>query len=254
MSKLSERIRKASRSDAAPIGFGAAANQKPAPPILLLARQGTDQAGRASEAARRGADLLVFEGDVTRLKGKSKELSQVIAGLRLPAVDAMALANLKELGIDFAVFDAAASTADVLLDDNFGFVLALGNEVSDVSLRVMESLSLDALLVPPLDGHLTVQRQIELKRLSLLSRTPLLLELGPSAPTTQLSALREAGVVGLIVDGGRGQRLEELRQAIDRLPPPKRGRRGEERAEAIVPSISAAVSAEEEEEEGEDYP
>jgi hypothetical protein len=251
MSKLAERIRKATRPEAAPIGFGAAAGRKSAPPLLLLAREGTDRAGKAGEAARQGADLLVFQGDISRLKAKSKELSEVVAGVRLPAMDDTTVANLKELGIDFAVFDAQASAADALLDNDFGFVLALENEVSDVTLRVIDSLGMDALLAPPLNGPLTVQHQMNLKRLSILSRTPLLLEIEPSLSGAQLRALHEAGVVGVIVDGSQGQRLAELRQAIDRLPTSRRSRRGEERAEAIVPPVSAGVTDEVEEE---DYP
>ena len=249
MSKLSERIRKVTRAEAAPIGF-AAASRKPTPTMLLLARYPAERADKAKEAIDHGADVLLLEGNVSQLKRRPQELAQASVGLHLAALDAKAVAELKDASLDFAVFDAQASAAEVLLDEQLGFVLALGQDPTDMALRVMESLPLDALLVPPLQGPFTIQRQLDLKRLFLLTRTPLLMEVGADAAAAHLRCLRDAGVVGVIVDGGDGRRLAQVRQAIDGLP--SRGRRREERAEAILPAAPITAAAEEEEEE--EYP
>lgn len=248
MSKLAERIRKATRTEASPIGFAAAASRKPFPTMLLLARLPAAQADKAAQAVRQGADVLLFEGDAS-LKGKLVDVAEVPVGVRAAALSSEALASLKEAGADFAVFEAEATAAEALLDEQLGFVLALGPDASDTALRLLKDLPLDALVIPPLEGPLTVQRQLDLKRLALLSQLPLLLEVPPQATAAQLRSLRDAGVIGVIVDGAdEASRLAQLRQAIDGLPPRRRGR--EERAEAVLPAAAyMAAGAEEEEEE-----
>lgn len=254
MSKLADRIRKATRTEASPIGFGAVASRKPSPTMLLLARFPAEQADKAAQAIQGGADVLLFEGDISALRGKLEDVAEVPVGVRAPATSGETLAGLRESGVDFVVFQAEATAAEALLDEQFGFVLALGLDASDTALRILKDLPLDALVIPPIEGPLTVQRQLDLKRLTLLSQMPLLVEVPTQTTAAQLRSLREAGVIGIIVDGAsEGSRLAELRQAIDRLPPRGRGR--EERAEAVLPAAAyLAAGGEEEEEEEEEYP
>ncbi len=155
------------------------------------------------------------------------------------------IAGIKEVGLDFVVFDSAASAAEALLDEQLGYVLALPQDITDTDLRLLESLPLDALLVPPQE-FLTVQGSLALRRFSVLSRMPLLMAIQPSVSAGQLRSLCEAGVVGLVIDGSAGRAVADLRRTIDSLPPP--GRRREERAEAILPTAAIAAAAAEEEE------
>ena len=242
-------IRKAARTQALPMGFGTNASHRSTPTMLLLARVGSDHLNKAASLLGHGADLLIVETtDLSRLKGRLKEVGESPVGMHMAAVDGAAAAKLREVGADFAVFDAGVSEADVLLEEQLGFVLAISQEISDVALRVLESLPLDALVVPPLDGPLTLQRHLELKRLSILSRTPLLVDVEPRISAAHLRVLRDAGVGGVIVDGAdAGGDLSDLRQVIDGLPP--RGRRREERMEARLPAAIPAAAEEAEEEE-----
>jgi hypothetical protein len=249
MSKLSQRIRKATRSETPPVGFGLNARRQSTPTMLLLASLRTDQTDKAREALGRGADVLLFEGDAKALPGKLKDLGDVSVGLRLSGLQAATVTELREAGLDFAIFDAEAA-ADALLDEQFGYVLALPQDPTDTDLRIVESLPLDALLVPPPQGSLTVQGQLAVRRFFVLSRTPLLVEVQPDLSEGELNCLRDAGVAGVILDGRSDQALANLRRTIDGLPPP--GRRREERAEAILPTATVTIAHAEEEEEG--YP
>jgi hypothetical protein len=178
--------------------------------------------------------------------------------VRVPAAASETTAALKQAGIDFLAFEAEAASADVLLDSEMGYVLALADDPSDSLLRAMADFPLDALWLAEWQGPLTVRSQLELRRIYLLARTPLLVPVRADADAGDLECLRDAGVVGVAVDGrelGVWDRLPALRQAIDDLPPP-RVRRREERPDAVLPvsALAPSVAEEEEEEEGEDFP
>lgn len=251
MSKLADRIRKATRAEPMPIGFGAQAERKPAPTLLCLVRLAGGQAKEATQAVAQGADAVILDGaDLSHLSGLAKQLGEATIGLRCTKADRSTTVRAREAGADFVVIDGD-SAAESVLEEKLGYVFVVPHEISDIVLRVMETLSLDALLVPPPDGTFTLRRLVELRRLSLLTLAPLLMEVPPDAAASHLQALREAGVVGVILDGRHLGKLASLRATIESLPP--RGRRREERREAILPAATlAAVSTDEEDDE--DYP
>jgi hypothetical protein len=164
------------------------------------------------------------------------------------------VAALKEAGADFLVFDAEATSAEALLEPEMGYVLALSGEPTDSFLRALDAFPLDGLWVHDWRGPLTVHRQIELRRLHLLSRTPLSVPVRPDIGPAELECLRDAGVVAVAVNGteaGTWQQLGDLRQAINGLPP--RARRREERPEVVLP-IGRELAPQVEEEEEEEVP
>jgi len=180
------------------MGFGAIA-RKLSPTMLLLARLPASEAKRLSQAAQQGLDAVLFDaGSFSDLKDEPKNAGELPVGAMLSSVrgdDAKAFA---EAGIDFLAFDSGSTPADLLLDEKLGFVLALNGEPSDSELRVLEGLPLDALLAPPLSTTLTVSTQLGLRRLAFFSQRPLLLEVPPDIPSSQLQSLREAGVIGVL--------------------------------------------------------
>lgn len=248
MSKLADAIRRASRRESPPLGFGAAAGTRPSPTLLCLVRLPPAQAGKAAEAAARGATAVILEeADPARL-GEGRAPEGVTWGARPARAERSSVAALRQAGADFVVLDGQAA-AEAILEEGIGFVLALSGRPSDGELRALEGLPLDALLVPPLEGAYTLERLLELRRLSLLSRTPLIIPAAADAPASHLQALREAGVCGLVIEAGALDRLPDLRQRIESLPP--RGRRREERLEAVLPTRAAAPAPVEDEEEEE---
>ncbi len=247
MSKLSDLIRKASRVETAPMGFGAPAARQPAPSMLCLARLSAGDAHRAAEAAGKGADAVICEGiDPGKLKEQVQKAGSAALGARPAKADRAAVAALRQAGADFVVLEAHSAPAESLLDEGVGLVLVTSRDTPDTTLRLLADLSLDALLVPPPEDPLTVARALELRRLSVLARLPLLTDVPSDVDSSRLQALRDAGVAGVIIDGRALDRLPTLRRTVDALPP--RGRRREERHEVTLP-VQALVSAAEEEEE-----
>jgi len=261
MSKLADKIRKITRVEPAPLGFGVSA-ARPRPPSLLLMVHGAASAMRPpADLARCGLDALLVALDPDKQGGEAarwaKACGDIACGLQVPTVATETVAALKQAGIDFLAFEAERASADALLDTEMGYVLALTGEPSDALLRAMADYSLDALWLADWNGPFTVRVQLELRRIYLLARVPLLVPVHPEVGAGDLECLRDAGVVGVAVDGresGAWDRLPALRQAIDGLPP--RARRREERLEATLPlrELATPLGEEEEEEEGEEFP
>lgn len=255
MSKLAERLRKALRVDAPAMGFGAA-SRAANPSLLLIAILPSASPETAREAASRGADACLVTGskpEDQQVKQVIEALGDVPCGLHVGRVDAEMAAHLGELGVDYSVFDPDDGLATALLESRLGHVLSLENDLSDIHLRVLEALPLDAVLLRPRKGPLTVRQQMDLQRISSLSRKPLILPVPPQVTSAELQVLREAAVVGVAVEAdskGSLDALAALRKLIDELPP--RQRRREERGEAILPRVGEVPSASHEEEEGEE--
>ncbi len=166
-------------------------------------------------------------------------------GVRLENAERAAVAAARGAGADFVLLDERAS-AEAVLEERVGLVLSVSADMGDTELRVLAGLPLEALEVPAAREPLTLRGMMELRRLSLLSQTPLLVEVQPEIGASRLQALREAGAVGVILDGKYADGLTALREAVLSLPP--RGRRREERPEAVLPPLTAAPAGEEEEE------
>ncbi len=242
MSRLADKIKRATRVVGAPIGFGVGAERRALPTLLCLLRLDKDQAGKIGDAAAAGADAVIITGlEAARLEGVLKKLGDVPAGLRLGNAERTAVAAAREAGADFVLLDEQSS-AEVVLEERVGFVVGAGTDAGDAELRALGGLPLDALEVPAVREPITLRRLMELRRLSMLSQTPLFIEVSVEAGPSQLEVLRDAGAVGVIIDGKSAGKLAALREAVLSLPP--RGRRREERTEAVVPSLSGVFSVE----------
>lgn len=245
MSRLAEKIRRAGRVEAAPMGFGVAVERRASPTMLCLLRLNKDQVKKAGDAAAAGADAVIVTGlEADGLGDALKKLGDVTVGLRAEDAQRATVAAAREAGADFVLLDEESS-GEAVLEEKVGLVLRLGTEARDAELRALAGLPLDALEIAPIGEPFTVRRLMELRRLSFLSQTPLLVEVTPEIGPSRLEALREAGVAGVILDGKSADKLAALRQAILSLP--SRGRRREERMDAVLPSLSALPEDEEEE-------
>jgi hypothetical protein len=171
--------------------------------------------------------------DAGKLKS-GVERAGAIVGARLDKAQREDVRKLREAGADFVVLDADTAMADAALEEKIGFVLPVSLDAEDADLRLIGDLPLDALIVPGVDGRLTLRAALRLRRVAALARTPLLAEVDAGIDASSAQVLRESGVVGLIVDGASIGKLGKLRETIGALPP--RGRRREEHHEATIPA------------------
>src|SRR5574339_665062 len=110
MSKLAEAIRRTLRSEAAPMGFGAA---RAAPKATMLVG--------ALGAAAAGADIALLDGRARMPSASDLERAKAdgaaVVGLRANDVDRESLAALRKAGLDFLVFEPDSTPAAALLDE-----------------------------------------------------------------------------------------------------------------------------------------
>ena len=232
MSKLSKKIRAASRAEPAPLGFTSVAAQVRQDSLLCGVRLGDPAA--AAGAASRGADFVILE-DVAR--SKVKGLAKVDASVGVAGeFDSDALEALVKAGVDFIVLAGPGASAAPLADESIGRVMVLDSDLDDTYLRLLGDLGLDALLIAAPEAPFTVERLLAVRRLSALARTPLLANAKPDVDEKSLELLRDSGVAGIVLDDAG--KLAALKKSIAALPP--RGRRKENHTDAVIPAQAAA--------------
>jgi hypothetical protein len=232
MSKLGDRIRKASRLEPAPMGFAAAAAQAAAPSMLVVVRLGSD-AGKTADAIAKGADVVLVDADAGKLRG-AKLPDGAIVGVAAGGVGLQDAAALREAGADFLVIDGG-SRGEALLDEKLGFVMSVSADEEDTKLRLLGELSLEALLVKEVETPVSVAGMLSLRRIASFVRAPLFVEIDAKADAGLLHLLRDAGAIGVVVPASDIGKLGELREKIAGIR--VRGRKREEpHAEPLVPA------------------
>jgi len=221
------------------MGFAARAATAAPPTMICIVRLGSNEANKAEEAAKKGADAVIIDGgDAGKVKEFAKKAPDLVLGVRPQKAEREQIASLREAGADFVVLEAESASAEALLEENVGFVLLARAESDDTRLRLLGDLNLDALIPPSPDGSLTIERLLELRRVLVLGRMPLLVEVADDADASRLQALRESGVAGVIIDGSSLSKLGKLAETIAALP--ARGKKREERSEAMLPAAAMA--------------
>ena len=230
MNKLREKIRQATDMRPAALGF-AAADRKRAPSLLLL---GT---GSKSAIARVAADV---DGYLVNSSG-DRPGDSVDAARGLVVHDG----DLPPAGdFDFLLLDEQTPAA-ALLNEDFAYLMKADADMPDSLLRALHSTPVDGLLVQT-GGPLTVGTQVALLRLSGFAGKPLFVELKDAPSSTDLEVLREAGVIGLVLNADLGpQRIGSLRETIEKLPPRRKLRRDDREPVAIVGQVAQSTEDDE---------
>jgi len=229
MSRLAQLIRRTLRREPAPLGFGV--GPRTAPPPMLVVAMPIDGEG-TRRALDQGADALLFPWEAAQALGPALKEVSVPWGVRLAAARADVLPPLREAGMDFLVLGPRESEARVLLGEGLGLVAEPLPEASDLDLRLLGELPLDAFLLEAPSPPLTVAQLMALRRLTYLCRLPALAIVPPEADPAYLRSLLDVGVVAAVT---APEGVSGLRQALASLPP---GRRREERPEPIVPLLA----------------
>lgn len=253
MSKLSNLIRRISRTEPAPLGFGSGP-RKPSPTMLLVALVGERWSRSVADAAAAGADAFALTS-----KPSESDLTDAVSaaagrpcGLISPQPGPDELDHARNAGLDFLVV-APEAPASILNDESSGVLLQIKDDLTDIQLRTIEALDLDAVYLERQAGPLTIRQQMELQRFAGLARKPLLLQVRPNAEQPDLLCLRDAGAPLVALDLKDREAIEALRRlrgVIDALPQRRRPRR-EERGDVILPRAAARQTADDDDDEGE---
>ncbi len=248
MTKLADAIRRSQRIEAAPMGFGAA---RSAPKDTMVVAALAEASADLSALKDAGADVVLIDArghaltdaDASKLGATANGLA---LGLLATGVDAARAQSLHGAGFDFLAFDADTTPAAALLDEDLGYVMALPEEPEEMFLRSLESLSLDGLFLERLPAPLTVARQLDLNRISLLARKPLICQTNADVGADELRCLRGAGAAVVATTGGAAA-VKQLKETVGSLPP--RRTRREERAVVSLPRGAAPVEEDDDEDD-----
>jgi hypothetical protein len=247
MSKLSDAIRRVQRIDAAPMGFGAARATAKA---TLLVGVMTPAAG-VKAAWEKGADIVIVDARTGTLsaadvKKAAEGNSQAPLGAWQANPSRELAAELQKAGLDFLLLSADATPAETLLVEDLGFVLALPEEPEELFLRALEGLNLDGLLLNRVPSPLTVAGQLDLNKISMLGRRPLVCEVPASASKSDLECLRAAGCAMVLVSSADA--VTAVKETVVSLPAPRRPRR-EERPVVSLPRQQAPAEHDEDDDD-----
>jgi len=224
MSKLADAIKRSQRTEATPMGFGAA--RPAAKPSMLVGFLGA--AGDLEKAREAGAEIVIVDahssGGLSKLLGASPELpadafkvdtSKAQPGGIFTDPDVGGAKALKERGFDFIVFDAGSTPAAATLDEDMGYVLALASH-EESFLRSLGALQLDAIYYGDMPSPLSVAKQLEIMRAASLAGKPLLVKVAADVSNEDLQCLRGAGVVAVLV--GTSDSVAKVKETVAALP------------------------------------
>jgi len=260
MSKFIDKLNRLSRGETQPIGFRAREPASPKPKIQLVAILAQESAeSLTGHVVGADAGLLRIVKPSTGVEALPK-LSQALPDIPWGGwLQGKGLGGLKQLskaGCDFIVFPATDTPLTLIENKEAGRILEVEASLSEGLLRAVNELPIDAVLVASeqKEGYsLTWQHLMLFQRFAGLLTKPLLVSIPAKVTGSELQALWEAGVSGIVIEISPEQPqdgLSKLRQVIDKLEFSLPRRR--EKVEALLPRLRGETSTpvpEEEEEE-----
>jgi hypothetical protein len=222
-----------------PIGFGAVATKARAPQMLLLAALPKASADLVPQLATARADgVMLSAAPESKFIAAAKEKG-LAWGVHASATSASEAQALKGAGCDFVVY-GVESPASLFDETGIGQVLEIDAGIEATLAAGLERLVPSAIYLPLDDTpFVSVRRVLQCQRLARMSRKPLLAQVHPSVSGSELAALCDAGVAGIVVEARGaegGATLTRLHEAIAALPP--RGTRAQApKTQAVLPRL-----------------
>ena len=223
MSRFFDSLERIDRGATTSMGFGAVVRPEKVPAMGLvgtLSKLGKSAAG-AANLAKVGADAALLQDmDAEKIPDRLvKALGEVPWGIKVAHLDEKQAILYKDQGCDFLAFQPEGVLLEALSEDEDpGYILCIQPDMAGRSLRAIEQLPVDAVLLSlkPEEPPLTLQHLITIGAIRSAFSKYLLLEVPPSLTTRELDGLREIGVDSLVVDAD-AHSVEELEGLKDRL-------------------------------------
>ena len=244
MSKFIERLQQVLQPPVQTMGFNTAKKEQERPRIQLVLDVSTGKSKSQLKELDKADALLVPISAVV--------VGNTITGRWLVKGDAAEIEKSIKAGIDFIVLPV---NGEILPPDTkIGKILQIEASITDVLLRTVSSLPVDAVLIKEEENGLalTWKRLMLVHRFSSLAGKPLMIEVLPTVTDSELQQIWEAGVSGIIVkaDAEQAEGIAlNLRDIIEKLTFPSK--RKQDKSMAIVPHIESAPE-EPKEDDGDD--
>lgn len=268
-SKLVDRLRQIARGPVAPIGFGRATEVR-VPALALIVSLARNDVELAKAALNGGADavLLHLNQELPEAGVKfgnldvERETLRAVAGasgdkpwgvdLGEGPATADEAKGLVELGADFISARAASASASLLIAEGLARVISVGRDLSPYLVRIIGEMPIEVVEVSLLDTNrsqpLTILDVMRYRQIVDLTRQSVVVRTQGIIKPDDVRALREAGVLGLILDiatvGSDPAAVEgttrAFRQAIDQAGGPLARRAT---VDVIIPQVTPRMSA-----------
>lgn len=242
MSKFIDKLKQVSREAPQAMGFKVTPAALSGPRMLLVASlAGAGIDGLAQRVAGVDGGLVDISGPGAGAKTlrKVRKVAPDIPWGGWLKGGGGGMGPLVKAGCDFVVFPLATPLV-TLQDSEIGRVLQVEESLSESLVPAIDDLPVDAILVTggQKEHFLTWKHLMVFQYFAGLLSKPLLVSVASTVADSELQALWEAGVDGVVVEVEAAQpvaRLSELRQLIDGLTLPSY--RKLKKAEAILPYI-----------------
>lgn len=235
MSKLIDKLIKVSQPQPQAMGFKAV-KAEPRPKIQLIAKL-----TNAEVKELPAADAIILNGSETR---NTKSIWGVLGAKNgLEDID-----RLVKSGADFVILSANGEV--IPADKKIGKVLEIEASITDILLRTVSELPVEAVYLTNGELAITYKRLMLIQRFASLVNKPLLVEVPPDVTEPELQLVWETGATGIVVTVNAEQAetvTKNLRKIIDKLSYPSRRKR--EKSVVTLPHISPPAEEPEEDEE-----
>jgi hypothetical protein len=261
MSRLIDKLTKATRATSQPMGFRTARADREEPKMLVIADVKLDNTNQIGDYVA-GADAVLLHCGKASLSAKViqpviESIPDIPCGVSLEDTGTDNAKALIKAGCDFLVFtDTSPIEAVPVEDEDIGKVMQVEPSLEDSMIRVINNLPVDAILASdsykantPLAWH----DLMSLQRLGLLLTKPLLVPVSPGISPSELKAIWEADVDGVVIeaDPGKSDLFKGIRKNISELPPRTAIKHG--KSEALLPYTGSAQQTSPPDEEEEEY-
>ena len=226
MSKLADLFSKAGQSSPQSFGFGLATANDQSPRAIVLIGLVAAR-GLAKRAALLEADvdaILVDCGGKPLAKSSAATLEGKLWGAGMSGFSQETVESLKHQGCDFLVFDPGSTSATALSDDDLGSIIIVPSDLDRETARAIHAIRVTgAYLSSGLVGRdITVAGLIELQRVRSLIDGPFVTMAPESPSVSDLTALRDAGVTGLVVHLEDEDAIGRLSESMKGIAPKRR--------------------------------
>ena len=241
MSDLIDQLEKAGETAPSAFGFGAASRPHDfQAELVLIGRVDSDGVAKNSRLLEIQVDAFLVSLDSWNkrtLRSVAGSLADRLWGVSSKEMDRDRADQLKERGCDFFAFDAGSTAAGVLNDDELGKLITVGPDLNEDMARSIQDLPIDGVLFSPEQNlaPLTVEKLMEVQSVRGLVEKPFAMAAPAELGSAELEALRDIGVMGLVVDLTSPHAIEEMREAVAKLP---RRRPRRQAFRALVPRMA----------------
>ena len=246
MSKLIDKLDKATQDETKPLGFAAAMPKSTAAQMLTIARTKFDVEAKTIPELDTDAVLLLVDDAskaINSIKKTSKENLPAIWGIEAADISKKEADQLVNIGCDFIVLRLASPSPALSSDENLAKVVQVNPSIDDSMIRAISLLPVDAVMVQEEAPALviTVESLMQYSRITAMIQQPVLLSVSLKLEKDSLETLRDTGINGLVFDwsgASSNKKIAELKEAIQGLPEQRKKKK--KRTNVTLPGTSSA--------------